>query len=84
MRWLAAASHTSLSVFEPAIPGDVAVVLLLIRWSCHVYGELVYACKARGVPVVRLVGYNPNRVARDVLEQAGERLSFAHADPETV
>jgi len=49
--------------------------LLLIRWSSHVYGELVHVCKARGVPLVRLVGgYNPNRVAYDVLEQAGERL----------
>lgn len=75
MRWLDAAPHTSLTVFEPAITGDVAVVLLLIRWSSHVYGELVHVCKARGVPLVRLAGgYSPNRVAHDVLEQAGERL----------
>ncbi len=75
VRWLETAPHTSLSVLEPAITDDVAVVLLLIRWSSHVYGELVHACKARGVPLVRLVGgYNLNRVAHDVLEQAGERL----------
>ncbi len=84
VRWLETAPHTSLSVLEPAITDDVAVVLLLIRWSSHVYGELVHICKARGVPLDRLVGgYNPNRVAHDVLEQAGERLEhfLSHTDP---
>ncbi len=84
VRWLETAPHTSLSVLEPAITDDVAVVLLLIRWSSHVYGELVHVCKARDVPLVRLVGgYNPNRVAHDVLEQAGERLEhfLNHTDP---
>ncbi|CAA9291674.1 MAG: hypothetical protein AVDCRST_MAG93-3949 [uncultured Chloroflexia bacterium] len=76
VRWLESAPHTSLSVFEPAITGEVAVVLLLIRWSSHAYGELVHVCKARGVPLVRLAGgYSPNRVAHEVLGQAGERLS---------
>jgi len=78
VRWIETAPHTSLTVLEPAITNDVAVVLLLIRWSSHVYGELVHVCKARGVPLVRLVGgYNPNRVAHDVLEQAGERMKAA-------
>jgi hypothetical protein len=78
VRWLDAAPHTSLSVFEPAITGDMAVVLLLIRWSSHVYGELVHVYKARGVPLVRLAGgYSPNRAAHDVLEQAGERMRAA-------
>ena len=75
VRWLDAAPHTSLTVLEPAITEEVAVVLLLIRWSSHVYGELAHVCKARGVPLVRLAGgYSPNRVAHDVLEQARERL----------
>ena len=81
VRWLGSAPHTSLSVLSPAITEEVAVVLLLIRWSSHVYGELIHVCKARGVPLVRLAaGYNPNRVAHDVLEQAGERLErpFTH------
>lgn len=78
VRWVGAAPHTSLTVFEPAITGNVAVVLLLIRWSSHVYGELVHVCKARGVPLVRLAGgYSPNRVAHDLLEQAGKRLRAA-------
>jgi len=78
VRWLESAPHTSLSVFEPAITGEVAVVLLLIRWSSHAYGELVHVCKAQGVPLVRLAGgYSPNRVAHDVLSQAGERLKRA-------
>ena len=50
--------------------------MLLIRWSSHIYGELAHVCKERGVPLVRLAGgYNPNRVAHDVLEQAAARLS---------
>ena len=78
VRWIESAPHTSLSVFEPAITEEVAVVLLLIRWASHSYGELVHVCKARGVPLVRLAaGYNPNRVAHDILEQAEERLNLA-------
>ena len=78
VRWMRAAPHTSLSVFEPAVTEEVAAVLLLIRWSSHVYGELIHVCKARGVPLVRLAwGYSPNRVAHDVLEQAGKRLRAA-------
>lgn len=78
VRWLESAPHTSLSVFEPAITEEVAAVLLLIRWSSHVYGELIHVCKARGVALVRLAGgYSPNRVAHDVLEQAGKRLRAA-------
>ncbi len=76
VRWLETAPHTSLSLLEPAVTESVAVVLLLIRWSSHVYGELAHVCKARGVPLVRLAGgYNPNRVAHDVLGQAAARLS---------
>jgi hypothetical protein len=78
VRWLGSAPHTSLSVLSPAITEEVAVVLLLIRWSSHVYGELAHVCKARGVPLVRLAaGYSPNRVAHDILEQAEERLKTA-------
>lgn len=78
VRWIESAPHTSLSVLSPAITEEVAVVLLLIRWSSHVYGELAHVCKARGVPLVRLAaGYSPNRVAHDILEQAEERLKTA-------
>lgn len=80
VRWIESAPHTSLSVFESAITEDVAAVLLLIRWSSHVYGELIHVCKARCVPLVRLArGYSPNRVAHDVLEQAEERLERSRA-----
>lgn len=75
VRWIDSAPHTSLSVFEPAITGEVAAVLLLIRWASHSYGELAGVCKTRNIPLVRLVGgYSPNRVAHDVLEQAEARL----------
>ena len=78
VKWIESAPHTSLSVLSPAITEEVAVVLLLIRWSSHVYGELIHACKARGVPLVRLAaGYGSNRMAHDILEQAEARLKTA-------
>ena len=76
VRWQETAPHTSLDVLEPVITDEVAVVLLLIRWSSHIYQELAQTCKAQGVPLVRVSGgYSPNRVAHDVLEQAEARLS---------
>ena len=82
VQWLETAPHTSLSLLEPAVTGDIAVMLLLIRWSSHVYGELAHVCKERGVPLVRLAGgYNPNRVAHDILEQAAARLVAGREAP---
>ena len=76
VRWQETAPHTSLAVLEPAITDEVAVVLLLIRWSSHIYQELAQTCKARDIPLVRVSGgYSPNRIAHDVLEQAKDRLS---------
>ena len=77
IRWLETAPHTSLSVLEREVTDEVAVVLLLVRWSSHIYQELAQTCKTRGVPLVRIAGgYSPNRVAHDVLEQAKERLAI--------
>ena len=78
IRWLETAPHTSLSVLEREVTDEVAVVLLLVRWSSHIYQELAQKCKARGVPLVRVAGgYSPNRIAHDVLEQAKERMETA-------
>ncbi len=62
--------------FEPQVArGEVAVVLLAIRWSRHGFGEVKEFCDRYNKPFVRLLGgYNPNQVAHTILNQIGQRL----------
>lgn len=73
--WLdgGAASYTE---FEPSISrADVAVVILLIRWSSHGYGEVKGYCDAYDKPLIRVpAGYSPKQLAHQILEQAATRL----------
>ena len=77
--WMDTREHQSIEGFEPHVArGDVAVVLLAIRWSSHSFGEVKDFCDKHGKPLVRLPsGYNPNQVAHQVLAQCGERLRSA-------
>jgi hypothetical protein len=79
LRWIVTPDHESVSVFEaPIARPDVAVVLLAIRWSSHSYGDVQHFCDRYGKLLVRLPGgYNPNQVAHQILEQAGNRLRAA-------
>lgn len=74
--WITTAEHESILPFETHIARpDVAVVVLAIRWSSHSYGDVRCFCEKHGKPLVRLpAGYNPNQVARQILEQCGARL----------
>lgn len=55
-------------------PG-VSVVLYLIRWARHGFGEASDVADELGIPFVRIpAGYNPATVAHEILEQASERL----------
>lgn len=76
--WLDGASP-SFTQFEPAIAReDVAVVVLLIRWSSHGFGEVKSYCDQHDKPLVRIpAGYNPKQLAHHILGQAGERLADA-------
>ena len=59
---------------------EVSVVLLLVRWARHAYGEAVGIADRHGKPFVRVEGgYHPNGLAHDILEQASERLRRNHA-----
>ncbi|WMT55977.1 hypothetical protein [Truepera radiovictrix] len=79
--WPDAPKHASPDLFKPAISRqEVGAVLLLIRWSSHVFGELEPLCAAHGKPFVRVTGgYNPRALARAILEQAGEQLRAQRA-----
>ncbi len=74
--WLATNKHDSFKSFEPyVVRQDVAVVLLLLRWASHSFGNVADICRRYGKPLVRLPGgYGPNQVAMQILAQSGERL----------
>jgi len=74
--WFETREHESPTIFEPYIARpDVAVVILAIRWSSHIYGELKKVCQKYGKIFVRLPGgYNPNQVAHQIVQQAGGRV----------
>ncbi len=80
--WIETREHQSLEGFESHVARpDVAVVLLAIRWSSHSYGDVKQFCDRYGKPLVRLPGgYNPNQVARQILDQCSGRLRTVTAD----
>jgi hypothetical protein len=77
--WISTQSHQSVTAFEPAVARpETAVVLLAIRWSSHSFGEVKSMCDRYRKPFVRLPGgYNPDQVARQILEQVSGRLENA-------
>lgn len=79
LNWVETREHQTHVVFEPSVARpEVAVVLLMIRWSSHGFGEVKEFCEKYGKPLVHLPrGYNRNQVAHEVLNQAGERLRAA-------
>ena len=60
----------------PIARDDVRLVLVITKLTGHVHADEARAyAEAAGKPWVMLeAGYNPERVAYDVLQQAGERL----------
>ncbi|MHC5112925.1 MAG: hypothetical protein ACYTGP_00690 [Planctomycetota bacterium] len=72
LRWIPTKSGMPLERIESEmVRGDVAVVILAIRWSSHVYKKFADICQQHGIPFVRLrAGYSPNQVAHHVLKQA--------------
>lgn len=76
IRWLASRPHESLDSFIPEITRpDVDLVMLMIRFSSHSYGDLAEICARHNKPFVRLPsGYGSSQVAHQVLQQVSERL----------
>jgi hypothetical protein len=71
--WIETRDHESTDIFVPYIArADIDVVLLAIRWSSHSYGDVKALCDRFGKEFYRLpAGYNPNRVAHQILQHRG-------------
>jgi hypothetical protein len=68
-------SYTKLE--DDVARGDVAMVLLAVRWASHESGNVKKYCEQYGKPLVMLrAGYNENQVAAQVIAQAGQRLAL--------
>lgn len=74
--WIETREHESIERFKPAVSRpDVALVILAIRWSSHAFADIKPYCDLFAKPLLRLPrGYNPNQVAREILDQCSERL----------
>jgi hypothetical protein len=74
--WIETKEHQSITAFEPAVARpEVSLVLLAIRWTSHVFGEVKQFCDRYGKPLVRLPGgYSPNQVAAQILAQSSGQL----------
>ena len=71
LNWVETRAHESIAPFEAAIAREnVKVVLLVIRWASHSYGDIKAFCETYGKPLVRLPGgYGINQVAHQICEQ---------------
>jgi hypothetical protein len=83
--WVGTREHESIAPFEAHVARpEVAVVLLAIRWSSHSFGGVLRFCDHHRKPLVRLPGgYNPDQVARQILEQVSGRLQAGASPPTT-
>ncbi|KOR32411.1 hypothetical protein TI05_07405 [Achromatium sp. WMS3] len=72
--WVSTRPHETLEILKTPIRRDeVGLVVLTIRWASHAYGNIRTLCRQLGKPFIRLpAGYNPHRVAYEVIDQASE------------
>ena len=77
VHWVTSRPHDSPSTFRAAIRREnVLLVLLLIRWSSHVFGEVQTFCQQEGKYLVRVpTGYNVKKLAQVILGQVSQRLT---------
>lgn len=78
LHWIETQPNGAHSAFSPPIRDpDTAIVVLLIRWSRHQFGDVVEICKQFGKPFVRATtGYNPNTIALAIVKQASDKLDI--------
>ncbi len=80
LRWISTTPHQRLDGFEPQVARpEVALVLLMIRWTSHSMGQIHEMCLKYGKPFVRLPGgYGTNQIAHRILEQVGRELQMTN------
>lgn len=71
LEWITSRAHEPLETFRASIVRpQTELILLLIRWSSHSFGELRHLADAHGKRFVCLPrGYNPAQVAEEILRQ---------------
>lgn len=71
LEWITTRAHEPLESFRASIVRpQTELILLLIRWSSHSFGELRHLADAHGKRFVSLPrGYNPAQVAEEILRQ---------------
>lgn len=76
VHWEETRAHQSTEPFRAAVAqADLALAVLFIRWCSHSFEDLKAYCEASGVPYVRVkAGNHPNRLARAILAQVGDRI----------
>lgn len=76
LRWIQTTPHQPLDGFEPLVARpEVALVLLMIRWTSHSFSYIRSLCERYGKPFVRLPGgYGTNQIAHQILKQVGRQL----------
>jgi hypothetical protein len=74
VEWVETRAHQSTAPFEHVVARS-DVVVQLIRWSSHSFGDLRAICGEAGNVFVRArAGYGPSAIAHEVLEQASAEL----------
>jgi hypothetical protein len=80
VEWVALPEHGSTAPAEaPIRRADTRLVLVLIRLAGHLHTEEVAMfCERHGKALIRMpAGYNPERIAAEVLEQASGKLAVS-------
>lgn len=78
LRWVKTREDNTRIEFEHELAReDVALVILATRWIRHALNEARELARKYGKPIVQLpCGYNPNRVAHDIVTQCGKLLNL--------
>lgn len=76
--WIETKPNGAHRPFTPPIRDpDTTVVVLMIRWSRHQFGDVRDICEEFDKPFARLKsGYNPNNMARALIDQVSTRLGI--------
>lgn len=87
VEWVPLTEHGSaLPMRGPIQRADTAVVVVIVKLAGHLHADEAQAYSAEaGKPCVLLTGgYNPERVAQDIVQQASDRLKIRKSPASTI